>query len=615
MNAPGGGWARLVCLAAILLSGIPAADAAEDGGTRSIFASGAGNRALAMGGAFVGVADDASAMIWNAGGLGRLQRLELQATHSGYVDLESREDYLSVVLPSWRWGAAGLSVRRFGIDGIEGRDDGNLLLNDKLSDSETEIALGFGRPVSEGLSVGGAVKLQRQSLAGFSGTGLGADLGVWAQPYALLRSPPEWMERLSWGISVRNVAQPSVRLDRESVRDPSVVRTGIAYQQPSLGGRPALLALDLEKSPGVGAKVHAGLEVRIHPLLAIRTGWNHGRLAAGMAVAWRDFVVDYAFGAGEVSTVHRVGISRSLGRTVEQQREAAARAREADIQATLEDAFQKRQAEQLENLLGQVKAAQADSDFDKALEVLATIGILYPGQPEARTLEALCHREKGRQLEANADYAAAAAAYGRALAIAPDDTVAVAGRLRCRTESERRVARGVNLPRHSPAASDTVAADSPETDTGPAEARGTAMGKGFPKKGAGTPERRVEAESRRAATPAPERPRLSPEREREIEKLYAAGLAAMSERRLDDALRYWELAWSMEPGYKRLAEYLKREYLIRGMEFFASGKLDEAMGYWQKALQVDPNDARAASYIARARTQQARTREIMSGGR
>jgi tetratricopeptide (TPR) repeat protein len=66
----------------------------------------------------------------------------------------------------------------------------------------------------------------------------------------------------------------------------------------------------------------------------------------------------------------------------------------------------------------------------------------------------------------------------------------------------------------------------------------------------------------------------------------------------------------MDPGYKRLAEYLKREYLIRGMEFFASGKLDDAMSYWQKALQMDPTDTRAASYIARARTQQARTREL-----
>ena len=601
-------WARWVCPLAVLLSGISVAHAAEDGGTRSIFASGAGNRALGMGGAFVGVADDASAMIWNAGGLGIIQRLELQATHSGYVDLESREDYLSVVLPSWRWGTAGISVRHFGIDGIESRDDGNVLLGDNLSNSETEIALGFGRPVSEAVSVGGTVKLQRQSLAGFSGSGLGADLGVLARPSALLRTPAEWMERLTWGLSVRNVVQPSIRLDQESVHDPSVIRTGFSYQHPSIAGRPALFTLDLEKSRAVTTKVHAGLEVRVHPLLGIRTGINGGRLAAGMAVAWRDFVVDYAFGDGDLSSVHRVGISRSLGRTLAQQREAASRAQEADIQAKLDEAFQIRQTQQLEDLLARAKAAQADSDFDKALEVLATIAILYPGQLEARALEALCHGEKGRQLEAHGDYVSAAVAFGRAVAIAPDDTAAVAGQVRARIAGDRLAARGVILRSQARTDSDTTAANS--SDTSPTVAGAHAIGKTSSRKSAGAPERRVEVESHRAAAPVPEKPRLSPERQREVEKLYTAGLAAMSERRVDDALRYWELAWSMDPGYKRLAEYLKREYLIRGMEFFASGKLDDAMSYWQKALQMDPTDTRAASYIARARTQQARTREL-----
>ena len=51
------------------------------------------------------------------------------------------------------------------------------------------------------------------------------------------------------------------------------------------------------------------------------------------------------------------------------------------------------------------------------------------------------------------------------------------------------------------------------------------------------------------------------------------------------------------------------------MDSFASGKVEQALVYWEKALQVDPNDPRAANYITRARTQQARTREIMSGSR
>ncbi len=386
---------RIVLLACVLIA--PCAHAADDAGTRSAFAAGAGSRALSMGGAFVGIADDASAPVWNAGGLGRLQRLEVQAAHASYGgDLGLREDYVSVVVPSWRWGAASLVVRAYGIDGAEGRDAGNLLTGDNLSDSELEMGLGFGRPISASLSVGGVVKLQRQSLAGFSGSGLGIDLGVLGRA----------TDRLSWGFSVRNAVQPAIRLDRESVRDPSVLRAGLAYEQPSIFGRPALFAMDLEKSPGVAARLHAGGEIRVHPLLGLRAGVDGGRVTAGMGVAWHDFRVDYAYASQDLSGVHRVGIARALGRSVSEQREASARARDAAIQARLNDAFQKRQDEQLDDLLSRARAAQAAGDEDKALDLLATVSLLYPGQDTA-AMEALSLRAKGKKLEARADYAGA----------------------------------------------------------------------------------------------------------------------------------------------------------------------------------------------------------------
>jgi len=540
------------------------ARAADDGGTRSAFAAGAGNRALGMGGAFTGVADDASALIWNLGGLGRLERVQLQMTHADNGDFGAREDYVSFVMPDWRWGTTGLSMRHYGIGGIESRDDGNVVLADGLSDSEFEIALGFGRPVSSTLSVGGAVKLQRQSLAGFSGSGLGADVGVLGRAPSSLRSRAAWIDRLSWGLSVRNVIQPSIRLDQESVRDPSVVRAGVAYEHPSMGGRPALLALDLEKSPGIGARLHAGLSIRIHPLLELRAGTNAGSLTAGMGVAWKDFQVEYAFANEDLSSIHRVGISRALGRTVSQRRDEAARDREAALQTALESAFQKRQNDQLADLLARAKSAQADGNHERALEILATIAVLDPNQPEARALEAVSQRERAKQITADS----------LRLKLAADSLALEERRAAAAKPSPPKVATAV--PKPAPPAPPTA----PVTGTARAE-----------------------------------RPPLTPEQEQVVENLYRSGVTAMEDRRLDDALRYWELAWSMAPGYKRLAEYMRREYLIRGMDSFASGSLDQALAYWEKALQVDPKDPRAASYITRARTQQARTREIMGGSR
>ena len=76
-----------------------------------------------------------------------------------------------------------------------------------------EIGLGFGRTLSRSLSLGGSVKLQRQSLAGFSGSGLGADLGLLGR----MPSRARWAEHLSWGLSVRNIVQPRIRLEHTSL--------------------------------------------------------------------------------------------------------------------------------------------------------------------------------------------------------------------------------------------------------------------------------------------------------------------------------------------------------------------------------------------------------------
>ena len=89
----------------------------------------------------------------------------------------------------------------------------------------------------------------------------------------------------------------------------------------------------------------------------------------------------------------------------------------------------------------------------------------------------------------------------------------------------------------------------------------------------------------------------------------------MAAHQPDDAMRYWEFVWSMSPGYEHVADYLKREYLLRGMELFSAGKLDDAAEMWRKALKVDPNDARANAYLARVTELKNRSRALANGER
>ncbi len=435
--APAGGALLLAALLAV--SGD--ARAAEDGGARSVFATGAGNRALSLGGAYVALSDDASAAVWNPGGLGFLRRGMLQVSHAsvGVVDLD--EQYASVAIPSWRWGAAALSFRRLAVDGIEARDDRNLLLAGDLDDSESELKLAYGRSSGEAWSLGGAFKLRRQSLAGFSASAIGLDIGAVARPGLLLGRDAPWASRLTVGAVARNVVEPKLRLDREEVADPATVQFGAAYRRSFGGSVEALALLDLEKSSATNWMPRAGAEATILEVLALRGGWNSSSWTAGAGIAWRGIQVDYAIEDTELDVVHRLGLGYAFGRSVEESRALSLQREEDDFRARLADTFERRQKDRIDELLKGATASLEAEDFDAALEVLAAVLALEPGNAEALALQVRGYKRQGASYEASGDFASASIAYGRALAAAPDDAEAAKGADRCRAESAKRTER------------------------------------------------------------------------------------------------------------------------------------------------------------------------------
>jgi tetratricopeptide (TPR) repeat protein len=501
-----------------------------------------------------------------------------------------------------------------------------------VSDSETEITLGFGRALSPALSVGGTVKMQRQSLAGYSGSGLGADLGVLVKPGLLLGSAAPWSDRLALGIAVRNAIEPSLRLDQESVADPATARAGFSYRHPFLGGRMLTLGMDFERAAGTGARFHSGLEVKMHPQLTLRAGTSHGALAAGTSIQWRELAFEYAYESGDLEAVHRVGISRPIGPTSGARRDAALLAEERAMLARVDAAARARLDDQVLGLMDEARAAMAGGDYDHALDLLGTVTTIAPGHPGATAAEAASLAGKAARLEQEGDFMGAALLYGRALAVAPGDTAATAGERRCRAESDRRAARSEEIRRLVSAGLDALASDRPPAARD-AFARILALDPGDREAAAMLKRTERAMEARAVSPPRPARrsepapvhaaPDSAPARAaakpkpatKEVDDLYRKGLAAMSQGRSDAALRYWELVQSLHPSYQRVAEYLVREYLTRGMEQFAAGRVEEAMGHWQKALDVDPLDERARGYMARAQTQLARTRELTGGPR
>src|SRR4029077_20936363 len=107
-------------LALSLLAPLSTLHAEATGGQPLEFMSyGAGARSLAMGAAFVGVADDASATYWNPAGLSQITRKELTLMKATLF-ADTTYDFYSYVQPSKKGGSAwGVSMTNLANSGFE----------------------------------------------------------------------------------------------------------------------------------------------------------------------------------------------------------------------------------------------------------------------------------------------------------------------------------------------------------------------------------------------------------------------------------------------------------------------------------------------------------------
>jgi len=659
----------LLLLVALLGPDAARAETADAGG-QSIFAYGAGARALGMGGAAVAGQEGAELIFWNPGALGLLERRSLQLGHASLYGLAMQEQYAALAWPSWHWGVLALGVQSYSVGEIQGRDESNLVTGE-LEDLEQQLSLAYARPFGGAWSLGAAVKLRRQELAGSGSGALGLDLGLALRPALALGWEGPALAPLRLGLRLGNAVQPRLRLDSDAVSDPRSLRVGLGYAR-ALGALDLDAALDLERVEERALRLHAGLELA-YSLLALRGGWGYERLQAGAEIRWRDWGLNYVFEDNALESVHRFGLSLRFGADLPSERLAAAQAQDEALQARLDEVFAARQRARIEELLAAAAAEREAERQDDALAQLASVLALDPGNARALALAARCHADFAEELERDGDFGAAALSYHRALAFLPEQPQLSAALARCQAESDRRAQRSATLRERFAAGLDAfgagrlveardtfadVLAQQPDDAEAAAMlgrseeaiaarvAAGLGRARDFIERGllddaaqrlaeaaalapadAGVlglqrrlgEARRAESARREAAgratpaapaAPAPAAPALSARERAELAELYRRGVAAAEAGRGEEALRYWELVWTKDPQHQQVAAHLKREYLVRGMETFAAGRLEAAAALWEKALAVDPKDERAQGYLARARAQLARSEEI-----
>ncbi len=284
-------------LAAALLLGATVLWATEGGLSGAFLTYGAAPRSLAMGKAFTAVADDAQAGYFNPGGLFQLNAYEVSMAHSQL--LGARMEYVAYAMPTREFGTFGVTLLNYGAEGISSRTPYNDPW-DPYWFMENAYMVSYCYDLFRVVGLGANLKVISKNIAQKSGVGFGADLGL------LVRAP----KPLSFGVTVQNLLEPSLKLEKIPEKYPRQVRAGAAARL--LNGRATIsldavmpLVNDVDESGNPTGDFkpditpHGGVEFELVPdILYLRTGYDPNEISAGLGVqkSWGKAAigVDYA---------------------------------------------------------------------------------------------------------------------------------------------------------------------------------------------------------------------------------------------------------------------------------------------------------------------------------
>ena len=283
----------------ILAAGIASAEEENGGSPGSWLSQYATARTIGMGGAFVGAADDASAVVWNPAGLALLVPNE--------VRFESARLYEDTMVNSLNFAVPGNKLPSFGLSVVSlnsGQFDRTNDMNDPLgsfSEGETAYILSVARSINPRFALGANVKLIRQTVEDFTGTGVGFDLGAIANVTPALRI----------GASVLNVGGPGITLRDTKETYPMEVRGGFSYAV--LRGR-GLITAEVDQASGPGLRLRGGSEYWVQPMFALRVGMDDQNPSGGMSYRFAGhYQFDYGVLDHPLGLTHRIGLTYRFG--------------------------------------------------------------------------------------------------------------------------------------------------------------------------------------------------------------------------------------------------------------------------------------------------------------
>lgn len=166
-----------------------------------------GARAQALGGAFIAVAEDATAAYWNPGALAMIGRTEARISHTNWL-LGTDFNWVGINIALDESNAIGLSLTQLNY----GREEITTILEQEGSGRywdalDLAVALSYSRKLTDRFALGGSLKLINSRIWNESATAFAVDFGL---------NYKTAVEGLNIGMSISNFGS-NMRLDGEDL--------------------------------------------------------------------------------------------------------------------------------------------------------------------------------------------------------------------------------------------------------------------------------------------------------------------------------------------------------------------------------------------------------------
>ena len=240
---------------------------------------GVGARAAAMGGAFVAVSDDATALFWNAAGIARIDpdKSELSLNHANWP-AELSFDQIGYVFHIKRFpGAFGVSARALSMDPMvettSFQPDPNVGTGNTFDAGMMAAGVTYARSFTDKFSAGVTANMIHEGLADVSQQTFAFDIGTLYDVGTL---------GMKIGMAISNMGSQIKFIDHEA-RIPGIFRVGTSATLLQSSDQKLIGSFEFSHPPDNAERLNFGGEYSFHRYLFLRGGYNFNYDTEGMA--------------------------------------------------------------------------------------------------------------------------------------------------------------------------------------------------------------------------------------------------------------------------------------------------------------------------------------------